>query len=68
MATNWTAGSSRRSTLLQGGRFIPVVVIPYTTTWGDDGEVEIPVAQFTAERAGEMIQAEVDELEKLRAL
>lgn len=66
MAADWTAGPSRRSTIMVGGRFVSVVVVPYDTVWGDSGEVEIPVAQFTAERAAGAITAEVDELRALR--
>lgn len=67
MADDWTAGPTRKSTIMVGGRFVSVVVVPYTTTWGDEGEVEVPTAQFTADKAREMIDAEVTELRQLRA-
>lgn len=67
MATEWTAGATRKSTIMQGGRFVSVVVVPYTTAWGDEGEIEIPAAQFTADRARELIDAEVAHLKELHA-
>lgn len=49
-----------------GGGFQTIKLVIYETIWGDRGEVEVPADRFTAELAASLIEAEVEEISKLR--